>query len=354
MKNETNTVFGERLANARKMRCLSQRELSERLDIRLSANAIAKYETGKMMPTSEVQAALAIALGVDIDYFHHPFTVTIPASAWKFRKRASLGAKQIAAIQQMATDQMERIADIEQVCNINQPFQLDYSDTPVATFIQAEAMAQRLRNELGLGNAPVFTPIALLESLGFRIVEVEADSKFDGTSAMADHTPLLVLNATYEPERKRFTLFHEMAHLLLRFEEGADVERLCNAFASEMLIPTSVLVERIGEKRKNLTFEELVGLQRDFGISIEALMYKAHLHEIIDDAYFKRFNITLKKKTNVEFRARVRKSLWQPENTTYLRLLVLQALSNELITPAKAASLLGVEVDSIDPKNIFV
>ena len=75
---------------------------------------------------------------------------------------------------------------------------------------------------------------------------------------------------------------------------------------------------------------------------------------IIDDAYFKRFNITLKKKTNVEFRARVRKSLWQPENTTYLRLLVLQALSNELITPAKAASLLGVEVDSIDPKNIFV
>ena len=213
MKNETNTVFGERLANARKMRCLSQRELSERLDIRLSANAIAKYETGKMMPTSEVQAALAIALGVDIDYFHHPFTVTIPASAWKFRKRASLGAKQIAAIQQMATDQMERIADIEQVCNINQPFQLDYSDTPVATFIQAEAMAQRIRNELGLGNAPIFTPIALLESLGFRIVEVEADSKFDGTSAMADHTPLLVLNATYEPERKRFTLFHEMAPL---------------------------------------------------------------------------------------------------------------------------------------------
>ena len=200
MNEEVNKVFGERLANARKMRCLSQRELSERLDISLSANAIAKYETGKMMPTSEVQAALAIALGVDIDYFHHPFTVTIPDNAWKFRKRASLGVKQIAAIRQMATDQMERIADIEQVCNINQPFQLDYNDTPVATFIQAEAMAQRLRKELGLGKAPVFTPIALLESLGFRIVEVEADSKFDGTSAMADHTPLIVLNATYEPE----------------------------------------------------------------------------------------------------------------------------------------------------------
>ena len=85
MNEGTNTVFAQRLANARKMRCLSQRELSERLDIQLSANAIAKYETGKMMPTSEVQAALAIALGVDVDYFHHPFTVNIPANAWEFR-----------------------------------------------------------------------------------------------------------------------------------------------------------------------------------------------------------------------------------------------------------------------------
>ena len=353
MEKETNTVFGERLANARKMRCLSQRELSERLDIRLSANAIAKYETGKMMPTSEVQAALAIALGVDIDYFHHPFTVSIPANAWEFRKRKSLGNKQIAAIQQSATDQMERINDIEQVCNINQPFQLDYSDTTVAIYLQAEAMARRLRRELSLGKAPIFAPIELLESLGVRIVEVEADEKFDGTSTKAGDTPLIVLNATYTPERKRFTLFHELAHLILRFEIGADVEHLCNTFASEMLIPVSVLYTRLGNHRKTLTLEELKGLQRDYGISVEALMYKAHQHDIIDDAYFKHFNIKLNKKTNVDYRAQVRESQWQPETTTYLRRLVLQALSNELITPAKAASLLGVEVDSIQ-QLVFV
>lgn len=354
MNEGTNTVFAQRLVNARKMRCLSQRELSERLDIQLSANAIAKYETGKMMPTSEVQAALAIALGVDVDYFHHPFTVSIPANAWEFRKRKSLGNKQIAAIQQSATDQMERINDIEQVCNINQPFQLDYSDTTVATYLQADAMARRLRRELGLGNAPIFAPIELLESLGVRIVEVEADEKFDGTSTKAGDTPLIVLNATYTPERKRFTLFHELAHLILHFEIGADVEHLCNTFASEMLIPISVLYTRLGNHRKTLTLEELKGLQRDYGISIEALMYKAHQHGIIDDAYFKHFNIKLNKKTNVDYRAQVRESLWQPETTTYLRRLVLQALSNELITPAKAASLLGVEVDSIQQQLLFV
>lgn len=354
MKDETNTVFAQRLVNARKMRCLSQRDLCEKLDGLVSANAIAKYETGKMMPTSEVQAALAIALGVDIDYFHHPVTVSIPANAWKFRKRGSLGAKQVAAIQQAASDQMERINDIEQVCQLHQSFKLSLDDNTVATFLEAEAQARCLRKDLGLGNAPVFAPIERLESLGIRIVEVEADEKFDGTSAMVDDTPLLVLNANYTPERKRFTLFHELAHLILSFPTGADEERLCHAFASEMLIPTSVLLGRLGNHRKTLTFEEMKGLQRDYGISIEALMYKAHQHGIINDAYFKHFNVNLHKKTNQSYRDKVRESLWQPENTTYLQRLVLQAYSNDLITRAKAASLLGVEVESIDPKNIFV
>ena len=347
MNNGTNTVFAQRLANARKMRCLSQRDLSEKLDNMVSANAIAKYEAGKMMPTGEVQAALAIALGVDTDYFHHPVTITIPANAWKFRKRASLGPKQIAAIQQSATDQMERISDIEQVCNFKQPFKLSLGNPTVTNYLEAETQARYLRNALNLGNAPVFTPIEKLEALGIRFVEVEAPDKFDGTSAMVNNTLLIVLNATYTTERKRFTLFHELAHHLLYFNTGADVERLCNAFASEMLIPTSVLLYRLGNHRKSLSFEEMKSLQRDYGISIEALMYKAHLHGIISDAYSKQFNVKLHQKTNVDYRARVRESLWQPETTTYLRTLVLQALSNELITDAKAASMLGVEVESI-------
>ena len=353
MKDATTTVFGQRLVNARKMRCLSQRDLCEKLDGLVSANAIAKYETGQMMPTSEVQAALAIALEVDVDYFHHPITISIPEQAWKFRKRSSLRNKQIAAIQQSATDQMERINDIEAVCNIKPHFPLDYSDTTVATFIQAEAMAQRLRHDLGLANAPFFAPIERLESLGVRIVEVDADDKFDGTSAMADNTPLLVLNATYLPERKRFTLFHELAHLLLHFAEGANEEHLCHAFASEMLLPTPVLLARLVAKRRGITLEELQGLQRNYGISIEAIMYKAHQHGIINDAYYKRFNVEIHKKTNENLRNQVRKSLWQPETTTYLRQLVLQAFSNQLITSAKAASLLGVEVESIN-QLVFV
>jgi Zn-dependent peptidase ImmA (M78 family) len=120
-----------------------------------------------------------------------------------------------------------------------------------------------------------------------------------------------------------------------------------------MLITTTVITSRLGTKRRSITLEELKGLQRDYGISVEALMYKAHQHDIISESYHTHFRMKLNKKTNQAYRDLVRESLWRPETTTYLRTLVLQALSNELITPAKAASLLGVEVDTIN-ELVFV
>jgi ribosome-binding protein aMBF1 (putative translation factor) len=46
-------VFAQRLINARRIRGISQRELCTRLGGRISSNAIAKYETAKMIPSSQ-------------------------------------------------------------------------------------------------------------------------------------------------------------------------------------------------------------------------------------------------------------------------------------------------------------
>ena len=59
-----------------------------------------------------------------------------------------------------------------------------------------------------------------------------------------------MLNRNLISERRRLTLFHELAHLILAFEEGSDVERLCNVFANEVLLPSVVLKSLLGEYRK--------------------------------------------------------------------------------------------------------
>lgn len=44
-------TFAQRLVNARKIRCMSQRELCNSVDGKVSPTAIAKYEKGLMMPS---------------------------------------------------------------------------------------------------------------------------------------------------------------------------------------------------------------------------------------------------------------------------------------------------------------
>ena len=89
------------------------------------------------------------------------------------------------------------------------------------------------------------------------------------------------------PERERFTIAHEMGHFVLhregrgRFQcdkagvtsgqnDGRDIEREANAFASQLLMPRDDLDRLVGEHRK-VTFHLLSDIARTFQVSFEAL-----------------------------------------------------------------------------------
>ena len=61
-------AFGDRLRLARLGGDFSLAGLAERLENKVSAQAINKYETGKMMPSSSVLVGLAKALDVSFDF----------------------------------------------------------------------------------------------------------------------------------------------------------------------------------------------------------------------------------------------------------------------------------------------
>ena len=61
-------MFGGRLRLARKRAGLSMRSLAEQMEPRVTAQAISKYEAGKMMPSSAVLVGLGKALDVSLDF----------------------------------------------------------------------------------------------------------------------------------------------------------------------------------------------------------------------------------------------------------------------------------------------
>jgi Zn-dependent peptidase ImmA (M78 family) len=62
----------------------------------------------------------------------------------------------------------------------------------------------------------------MLEDNFIKVVEVDKPLDFDGLSAFVDNKiPVIAVNKNFPIERKRFTLLHELGHLLLSFSKAS-------------------------------------------------------------------------------------------------------------------------------------
>lgn len=345
-------TFAQRLVNARKIRCMSQRELCNSVDGKVSPTAIAKYENGLMMPSSDVLIVLSNALNMKLDYFFRPFTIDIDPSKFEFRKKSSLGSKKFESIKYLVCSEIEKYLEVEAILGITSIFCFDYCNTSVEGENDAKLLALRLRNDLNVGSDAIVSAIDLLESVGVKIIEIDHDSSFSGTCNEAGGLPVIVVNKNMCSERKRLTIFHELGHLLMHCADGVDKEKMCNVFANEVLIPSDKFKNLIGESRQDISLVELQAIQREYGISVDALMVKAAQLNIITDRRFTSYH--KKKNALPTFKKAVEQSLYPMEHTFRFERLVYRALASEVISYSKAAVLLDMSVNEVrDTLNLM-
>ena len=304
------------------------------------------YKVKKVTVGKDGNTAIAEVLDFDVDYFFRPFTVNIDFNSFEFRKRSSLSSKKEAAIKERIALSVEKYVEIETITHDSPRFDLNYDDISLGSDNDARSLGARFRLDLNLGIDCISTPIEVLETNGVKVIEIDTDPKFDGSCVRNLGLPVIVLNKNLTSERRRLTLFHELAHLILAFEEGADVERLCNVFANEVLLPSAVLKSLLGEHRKNLSWKELKLIQEGFGISVEAIMVKAKQIGIISESTHRSLCIDLNR--NAELKRRVQESAYPKEVSSRFERLVFRALADNIITISKAASLLDRSVDEVN------
>lgn len=324
---------------------MSQRELSNKLEGQVSPTAIEKYEKGLMMPSSSALILLSKALGMKLDYFFRPFTVAIDTSKFEFRKNASLGVKKVESIKYMVCAEIEKYLEIEGILGNTTTFSLDYSNILVENEDEAKLLARRLREDLNIGSDAIVSAVELLESCGVKIIVIDHDEKFSGTCNTAGTIPVIVINRNMSSERKRITIFHELGHLLMHCAEGVDEEKMCTIFANEVLIPSDKFKSLLGTSRHDISLVELQAIQREYGISVDALMAKAAQLNIITS---NRYTSYYKKKNALPaFKEAVDASLYPMEHTNRFERLVYRALASEVISMSKAAALLDVSVNEV-------
>lgn len=333
--------FGQRLLSARKMPGLSLQDLVDKMDINITKQALSQYEKGQTTPSSKVIISISNALDLPVDYFFKKSDVKLENLA--FRKKSTLSKKEIEAVRFKTMDYLEKYLEIEDLLNVDSVFKNPLKKNSVSNVRDIEHCANELRDAWSLGYDPLPDVITLLEENKLKVFGIDVTDEFSGLSSITDSVAVIVVNVNEKVNtvRKRLTALHELAHLILDFPENItekEKEHLCYAFAGALLFPESVFKEELGKKRTSILLNELIFLENYYGMSVQAIMWRAHDLKLISDSKFKEYQIWLSKSgfKKTEF-GNYRGS----ETPMRFQHLVYKALSEEIISSSKAAALLN-------------
>lgn len=329
--------IGARIRGARMMAGKSQRELAHAANV--SAMAISKYERDMDIPSSSVLLRLADALGVKIEYFFRPATVTL--SAPTYRRRVQLPSGEETSILEHVQDWLERYTDIESLLNKTPDFNL-----PPGQYIEKladiENIALNLREQWHLGFAPIEGLMEICEEQGIKVELIEGHEAFDALTLWANESiPVIVLRQDMPGDRQRFCLAHELGHLLLEPAEHIDPEKAAHRFAGAFLAPRPAVELELGLKRRTISLYELHLLKHKYGLSMQAWIYRAKdlaiLSEEMAAQMFKQF------RQRGWHREEPGDTILSEKPQRFER-LVMHALCEGIISQARASELLGVPI----------
>ena len=276
--NQIKQIIARRLVDFRKILGLSQAQLADKIE-GLTKSAIEKFEKAEIVPTPQSLARLATALDIPKEELLRPYLINVDYDKVRYRKRSKMPKKQIEVLQRKYMLKLERYIELEQLLQEDVTFDIDFSEIEVHSYKDAQHVARLFREKMGWGLNPIISPIQQLEKRGVKVFVLENEENnedFDGMCYKDKGIAVVILKKCENAEHDRFTLFHEMGHLLMNTgdKEGKELEALCNAFASEMLMPESEFRNYFKENSK-IYPGTLQMIQHDWGISTDAQMYKA-------------------------------------------------------------------------------
>jgi Zn-dependent peptidase ImmA (M78 family)/transcriptional regulator with XRE-family HTH domain len=244
------SVYGERIKEAREIRGFSQTILAELVNVK--RQAISAFEKDKIKPGPETLFTIASVTGFPVPFFlnDRPRGDSLRTAPISFRKK--IAATKTAKLQ--ATQYENLFADIYYYINhyldfhpANIPFNenIDYRSLSKDSI---EKIASEVRRAWGLGDGPIPDMIRLLENKGIIIAKIELQDTLDAFSTWRHNRPFILLSdSSLSCSRRRFNLGHELGHLVLHqmvpeedFENKEILKKLesqAHRFAGAFLFP---------------------------------------------------------------------------------------------------------------------
>lgn len=254
---------------------------------------ISKVENGLVQPSDEVVDKFANVLKFPRAFFYqNERAVGFPP--FHYRKRARLGAKPVARIGANINIQRQHIVKLLRSYNmeIQKPIPLLDLDE---TGLTPERVAERLRAYWLLPRGPIKNLVEVIEDAGGIVVLGRFGTNLLDALSFRSETapPLFFMNREVTGDRFRFSLAHELAHIVMHTipSDEQTMEAQADRFAAEFLMPAA----EIRPYLTNVKLSTLARVKSYWKVSIKSLIKRAHDLKLITSHYYKVLNIQYNK-----------------------------------------------------------
>ena len=274
-------INGERVRQARDIRGLTQTDLAKA--VKADQSTIAYIENGRLTPSEDLIQAVALGTDFPLSFFDEQGDDDFPlGSLLLFRGRRSVTARQetrahqhARAVYQCAQKLAQRVTRI--------PLRL-----PQLTDELPESAASITRAALGLSpDTPIENLIYTVEKAGVLVlalpIVLEGIDAFSLWVGPHSEKPVIVVLDGSPGDRRRFSVAHEVGHLVMHQAIRGDVqgiEKEAQRFAGALLLPESAMRQ---ELIPPVTLTSLAELKRRWRVAMQALIMRAHELEIMTD-----------------------------------------------------------------------
>lgn len=265
----------EMLTLARESRGWTQSDLAERSSV--PQGNISKYESGiRAIPVEHIQKFAELLDYPSAFFFLPEHRYGFGSSCTYHRKRQTMPVYELRTLLariNILRIQVGHLLNGVEVENENRFERLDIEDFDG----KVERIAQHIRRKWALPFGPVQSVAGSIEHAGgivfrcrFGTRKVDAISQW--TPGMP---PIFFMNEDLTGDRLRFSLAHELGHVVMHQEltvDPQDMERQADRFAAEFLMPAKEIAPELG----TLSWPKLARLKSYWKVSMGALIVRAY------------------------------------------------------------------------------
>lgn len=327
------------LVLARESRGLTQKGLAGQTGF--SQSKVSKFEHGALDVDADDLATIASVLDYPVGFFYQMDSVYgLTSNCLYHRKKKAMRSGDLKithATVNIIRMQVARLLSKVEIDAEERFFRMDIDEMDG----DAEVVAQIVRSTWGIPNGPIENLVEVVESAGGIIVPWDFGTH--SLDAMSQWTPglppIFFINSRKSADRIRWSLSHEIGHVVMHAIPTPDLEREADRFAAEFLMPDSVIRD---EFPSSVTLPSLASMKARWRVAIQALARRAHDLEVISHRQYQRLFTGISK-----LGWRKREPVEIPKEKPQLMTQLIDALLEH--TPiAELADSLNTKVDQID------